>query len=76
MSMGGPAAGWHLMSSFRRDSSVTTAQGHKERSSMKELNRIRPRPSHLITYQGHALLITGLKGVIGGGIVNETLDLL
>src|SRR5947209_19011598 len=23
MSMGGPAAGWHLMSSFRRDPSVT-----------------------------------------------------
>jgi hypothetical protein len=35
---------------------------------MKKLNRIRPRPSHLIVYQGHALLIADLKGFIGGGI--------
>jgi hypothetical protein len=34
---------------------------------MKNLNRIRPRPSHLIVYQGHALLITDLKGFICGG---------
>jgi hypothetical protein len=35
---------------------------------MKNLNRFRPRPSHLITYEGHAFLITDLKGFIGGGI--------
>jgi hypothetical protein len=35
---------------------------------MKNLNRFRPRPSHLITYEGHSFLITDLEGFIGSGI--------
>jgi glycogen debranching enzyme len=35
---------------------------------MKNLNRLRLRPSHLINYEGHAFLITDLDGFIGRGI--------
>ncbi len=35
---------------------------------MRNLNRFRPRPSRLITYEGHAFLITDLEGFIGSGI--------
>ncbi len=35
---------------------------------MKNINRFRPRPSHLITYEGHAFLIADLDGFIGEGI--------
>ena len=35
---------------------------------MRNLNRFRPRPSRLITYEGNAFLITDLEGFIGSGI--------
>ena len=35
---------------------------------MKNLNRLRIRPSRLITYEGNAFLITDLEGFIGSGI--------
>lgn len=35
---------------------------------MNNVNRFRPRPSHLITYEGQAFLIAGLDGFIGEGI--------
>lgn len=35
---------------------------------MNNLNRFRPRPSHLINYEGHAFLIADLDGFIGRGI--------
>ncbi len=35
---------------------------------MNKLNRFRPRPWHLISYEGHSFLITDLEGFAGGGI--------
>ena len=35
---------------------------------MNNVNRLRPRPSHLITYEGEAIVITDLAGFIGSGV--------
>lgn len=35
---------------------------------MPDLNRLRPRPSHLIVHRGHAVVIADLEGFIGGGV--------
>jgi glycogen debranching enzyme len=35
---------------------------------MNNVNRLRPMPSHLITYEGEAIVITDLAGFIGSGV--------
>jgi hypothetical protein len=34
---------------------------------MTDLNRLRPRPSHLILHRGHGFVISDLAGLIDGG---------
>src|SRR5215467_11370004 len=35
---------------------------------MENLNRLRPRPSHVITHKGQSFFITDLRGFVAGGI--------
>jgi hypothetical protein len=35
---------------------------------MNNVNRLRPMPSHLIKYEGEAIVIANLAGFIGGGV--------